>query len=74
MIWGTLELFRDGSGDTQLGPGRIKGLSRRSGKGRGTHGQVLDGLGDPPECLGRFVGPLGRFGTGRRTFGEVWDG
>ena len=71
MDRGTLSKFRDRSGDTRGGLGRVGGPSRRSGTGRrnleevrdglGELPKVLDGSGDPPEGPGRFGGPSGRF-------------
>ena len=36
----TLEEFRDGPGDPQRGPGRVRARSRRSGTDRKTHAEV----------------------------------
>ena len=61
----TLEVVRDGSGDTWVGPGRVVGPSGRSGKGRWTLGKVRNELGDPQGGLVRFVRLLGSSGTHR---------
>ena len=53
---------RYGSGDTQGGPRRIKGLLGRSWTGRETLGEVRDGSWDPPRGPGTVGRPLGRSG------------
>ena len=51
---GNLGEFRDWSGDTRGGPGRVGGPTGRSRTGRGTLDKVRDGLGDPRGGPERF--------------------
>ena len=53
------------------GPGLDGGTTRKSGRGRWTHPEVLDESGDSRGGPERVGGPSGRFETGRRTLGAV---
>ena len=72
-VWGPLGEVQVMCGDAWGGPGRVKGLSRRSGTGQGTLGVVVTGRGTLGEVLDGSWEPRWRTGTGRGTLEEDRD-